>query len=209
MRERSSSVSIITWNRAYAIFPRLVHINRADDSLRCLIKSNDKHFKEYSKRDKKLDITYGGVEEEYLEFNKWRPVTYDGVTISSLNEMQYSYTYRKRYIGDRQTWTISFDESKVVRPQIFGCEPQTIHFGMCEAYVRDYSDGNDRGLIHKDVIVGSWVNHTYHPENQRPGRQGVESRRAYRNIQLAMYSQCQIVGMTSHSYRRHSSQFFG
>ena len=182
--ETSGSINIVTWNKAYALFPQFAQIDHADDSFNRLRNNNNRHFEEHSKRDKQFDITYGGIEEEYLELNKWRAISYDGVTTSSLNKSQYSYIYGKRHIGDRQTWTIALDESKVTRPQIFDCEPQNMHFGMCQVYVRDYSDANKRGLIYEDVIVGSWVNHVYHPRNQRLGRQGVEMQRFYGSFEF-------------------------
>ena len=166
--ERSGSVNVISWNKAYAIFPQFALIDHADHDLNDLTSNAKKDFEEYRNREMHSYFTYGGVKEEYSENGKWYELAYGGVTASTQYGRYYKHT--ERHIGDRLTWTISFDTGKVNQPKKLDCELQNTHFGMCQVYdEEDYDDKRD-----EDMMVGSWLEDAYNPKNKRPGIRGVE-----------------------------------
>ena len=183
--DESGSVNIITWNKAYAIFPQFAFIDQAGRSLESLRYRGERYLIECDNHCSVNDMTYGGAVEEFLEDGEWHEINYGGIASSYRHNRTHQNT--KRRIGDRLTWTISFGPSKVTPPKTLDDVSHT-HFGMCQVF--EPYDDERRSIYrsHTDVVVGTWMTHVYDPKDQRPGRKGVvrqrfhgarESREAY------------------------------
>ena len=181
----TGSVNVIAWNKAYSIFPQSDFVDRANWSFADLKVFAEEHLHELN--------------------THWRETHDTGNALV--------YKHPNRHVGDRLTWTISFDTSKV--PTTATTTPHQeddyspafqlpyTPFGAYQLYNRDPtavtpSEG-DKGVEHlgedNDSIVDKkayrgacWVVHVYHPELAAYNRIDAESVLAVRRVELTTHT---------------------
>ena len=148
LKEFKSSINIISWNKAYSIFPQYAFIDQRKHSLKCLY--------DQKRRAVKNRVPSG---------------------LGTLN----------RYIGDRYTWTIHFNTTRVTPPETESFKPHNVHFETRHTWGRRISVNNTdlvysplyRSLrSYKSEIQGCWIHRVLDPRDQPSREQGVASAEA-------------------------------
>ena len=135
--EPTACVNFIGWNKAYAVFPKFDFLDHADWDLNRLRQSAGKHMEDYFYSGDQFDPTQ----------DKFRPS-------SSNNPVYMRIT---RYIGDRYTWIIPFDTSKLTGPKTFVSQEEHTRFDICQAYEQNDSVSDLHSDHKEDTLLAYWV----------------------------------------------------
>ena len=148
LKQYKSSINVITWNKAYSIFPQYAFIDQGKLSL------------------------------QVLQDQRWRVIK---------NPSNWTLETSSRYIGDRYTWTIPFDTTKVTRLETEAFEPHDVHFETRHAWDRRIRV-NKTDLVYstwarclrpyKREIQGCWVHRVLDHGNQPSRGQGATNAEA-------------------------------
>ena len=158
---KAGSINIMGWNKAFAIFPHFDHVENPDRSFICLRKSADYHLDELLSGARMYYhcVHLGTVEECVDKDRDQRKIASDGKTDVMCDSLVYKHVRRK--LGDRLTWTISFDTTKVIDAgEFLDVEPpEDKQFRTCQIYYRKVSGLEDRGrrVLYKDAPRVGWV----------------------------------------------------